>query len=335
MTTPKRQHWVPRFYLKHFTVDSNNSKQEQVWILNRRSGDPRLTSIKNIAVEKHLYTPKRPDGSRDPYLEKKLAGLEGTLAKFWPQLANGFMDLSNPSFRRIVSLFLSVQFLRHPDRRKETISFRRRLIEFIEGQPLGPDGLPNIDGFQIGDKAFSLDKTSWPNYKNADTEEDLAVWRRAIEADAVKHAEMLMKKRWSIVFIDEPLFVTSDYPIFVPEPELERYQIAAKRAVILFPLSPTRVLSFDDMDEPANQYYPIDKSNADIYNLMTWVNTESFLISPRHPHDVLAGIGRVKREKLSLIWKTKLRRDRNGTSDGNLQPLAISLRACCNLGSVF
>ena len=95
MTTPKRQHWVPQFYLRQFIVPDANPKLEQVWIFHRKSGDPKLTGIKNIALEKHLYSPKLADGSRDPRLEKKLSDLEGTLSKLWPQLANGFVDLGS------------------------------------------------------------------------------------------------------------------------------------------------------------------------------------------------------------------------------------------------
>lgn len=296
MTTPKRQHWVPRFYLRNFVAPDSNPKQEQVWIFHRKSGDPQLTSVNNIAVKKHLYSPKRPDGSRDPRLEKKLADLEGTISKLWPRLATDFVDLGSESIRKIIALFLSVQFLRHPERRDSSIEFRQRLIEFIEKQPFDSDGFLEIEQIQIGSRVYSVDKSDWPNYRNANVEDDTNLWRRMIEQDALNHARMLMKKRWSIVFIDEPLFVTSDYPIYVPEPELERFQIGASNAIVLFPISPTRVLCLDDLDEPGNQYYPIDNANADIYNLFTWVNTNDFMISPRPIYDVLAGIDRVRSE---------------------------------------
>ena len=296
MTTPKRQHWVPRFYLRHFCVPQPNPKLEQVWIFHRKSGDPKLTGINNIAVKKHLYSPKRPDGTRDPRLEKKLADLEGTLAGLWPRLATDFVDLGSNSTRKIIALFLSVQFLRHPERRDSVIEFRQRLVEFIEKQPFDSDGFPEIEQFQIGGRTYNIDKSDWPNYRDASVEDDVNLWRRMIEQDALNHARMLMKKRWSIVFIDEPLFVTSDYPFYVPEPELERFQIGANNAVILFPISPTRVLCFDDLDEPQNQYFKIDNSSADMYNLFTWVNTNDFMISSRPTDEVLFGIDRIRRQ---------------------------------------
>ena len=296
MSTPKRQHWVPRFYLRQFLAPQSNPKLKQVWIFHRKFGDPQLTGINNIALEKHLYSPKRPDGTRDPRLEKKLAGLEGTLSKLWPKLANDFVDLGSDAIRKGIALFLSVQFLRHPERRDSAIAFRQRLIEFIEKQPFDSDGLPEIEQIQVRGRTYNIDKSDWLDYKNASVENDINLWRRMIEQDAMNNARMLMKKRWSIVFVDQPLFVTSDYPVYVPEPELERFQIGANNAIILFPISPTRVLCFDDLDEPENQYYKIDNSNADIYNLFTWVNTDDFMISPRPIFDVLSGIDRVRTE---------------------------------------
>jgi len=281
MTTPKRQHWVPRFYLRQFLVPDANPKLEQVWVFNRKSGEPKLTGIKNIALENHLYSPKHPDGSRDPRLEMKLSDLEGTLAKLWPQLANGFVDLGSTVIRQSIALFLSVQFLRHPDRRDSAVGFRNRLIEFVEKQPYNSDRCPDIRQLKIGSRVYSIDASAWPNYRDAGDDLSVTMWRKMIEQDATLHAKMLMNKRWSIVFIDEPLFVTSDYPIFVPQPEFARQQIGGKNAMILFPISPTRILCFDDLDEPANQYYPIANSNADVYNMLTWVNTESFMISSR------------------------------------------------------
>jgi hypothetical protein len=107
---------------------------------------------------------------------------------------------------------------------------------------------------------------------------------------------MLMKKRWSVVYVKEPLFVTSDFPVYVVQPDLKRFQIGGKGAMIQFPISPTRLLCLDDLDELGNQYYHIPDSEADVFNLLTWVNTESFMISSRKIEDVLEGIARVRAE---------------------------------------
>jgi hypothetical protein len=293
---PKRQHWVPRFYLRYFKVPDPDQRREQVWILHRKEGTPVLTAIENIAVSKHLYSPKRRDGTRDSRLEKKLADLESSLSRLWPRLAGGFVNLASDGIRKVIALFLSVQFLRHPNRRDLVADSRRRIIEFIRRQPVDADGAPDIDTFQIGARVVKLDRIGWQSYADAGPEYDEQAWLTIVEKDAVGYAKMLLEKRWSMIVIDDPLFVTSDHPLFVASPELNRHQIGGRDAVLLFPVSPTRVLCLDNVAAPGNRYYHLESDQADLYNRMTWVNTEAFMISPRNIFDVLAGITKVRRE---------------------------------------
>jgi hypothetical protein len=295
-TGPKRQHWVPLFYLRHFIAPDSNPRQEQVRILHRKTGEPRLTSIRNIALEKNLYSPKLPNGTRDHRLEKKLCHLEGTLGTIWPKFATDFIDLSSRSHRQIIALFLAVQSLRHPERREASLQVRQKIIEAVRNQPVDADGNPAIKEIQIGSRKIPFDLAKWKEYENSDKQSSVANWRKMIERDAVPTAEMLMKKRWSIAFVKVPLFVTSDFPVYVVQPDLKRFQIGGKGAMIQFPISPTRILCLDDLDEPGDQYYPIPDSEADVFNLFTWVNTQSFMISSRPIEDVLEGIARVRAE---------------------------------------
>jgi hypothetical protein len=297
MTTgPRRQHWVPQFYLRYFIAPDSNPKQEQVWILHRQNGEPQLTSIKNIALEKHLYSPKLADGTRDHRLENKLCALEGTLAAIWPKFATDFINLSSKSHRQKIALFLAVQFLRHPERRDASLAIRQKIIEAVRRKPVDVDGNPAIREVHIGSRNIPFDVSQWKEYEISKQESTVASWRKLIELDAVPTAEMLMKKRWSVVFIENPLFVTSDFPVYVVQPDLKRFQIGGKTAMILFPISPTRMLCMDDLDEPGDQYYPISDSEADTYNLYTWINTESFMISSRPSDEVLEGIIRGRAE---------------------------------------
>jgi hypothetical protein len=293
---PKRQHWVPRFYLRYFKVPDANPRLEQVWIFHRKEGEPILTAIENIAVGKHLYSPKRRDGTRDPRLERKLADLESLLSRLWPKLASGFVNLASDGVRKGIALFLAVQFLRHPDRRDLVSDSRRRIVEFIRQQPADSDGAPDIDTLQVGSRVVKLDKKGWQSYADAGPEFDEQAWHTIVEKGAFRYAKMLLEKRWSMVFIDDPLFVTSDHPLFVANPDLSRHQLGGKNAVLMFPVSPTRVLCFDNIAAPGNLYYHLGNDQADLYNMLSWVNTEAFMISSRDVYDVLNGIGKLRRE---------------------------------------
>jgi len=72
--------------------------------------------------------------------------------------------------------------------------------------------------------------------------------------------KMIARRQWTREWWDNHF---ADYGIVTSVAvvdELERYQIGGKNAMILFPISPTRILCFEDLDEPENQYYPIASS---------------------------------------------------------------------------
>ena len=294
MSEPKRQHWVPRFYLRHFLVPSTKRKEQRVWVFHRKNGDPFLTAINNIAAENYLYSPQQKNGSRNYRLEKKLADLESDLAKIWPRLATEYLDLGKKGIRRMLGLFMAIQFLRHPDRREQMVGIRQKIIEFVDRQPKDDQGLPQVTHIKIGSKIHEFDRNGWDEYRNHGRDFDERAWLWTIETEAVRYAETLMAKRWSILQLKSPLFVTSDYPFYVPTPEMEKFHIRKKAANCFFPICPTRILCMDDLDEPADQYYPLEDNQADQYNLLTWVNTDGFMISARNIFEVLLGIDRLR-----------------------------------------
>jgi len=297
MSAPKRQHWVPRFYLRQFAVQPSSSGKEQVWIFHRKHGsEPILTSIENIAVEKYLYSPPDGQGVRDFTMERRLADLESTMAILWPELANGFVDLGSSSVRKGIALFLAIQLLRHPTRRDSVMDFRSQVLSLLQDHPRDSEGVPIDAQIQIGHQIVTITKDLWEQIIGGTSQSDTTTWVGLINDMAIEFAEILLEKRWSMVFVDEPLFVTSDFPFYVASPEHKRFQIGGKKAVISFPVSPTRTLCFDDLDVNPNRYHKIKNEDADLYNLMTWVNTDSYMISGRDVDEVLYGCLRVKEE---------------------------------------
>lgn len=74
MNKPKRQHWVPCFYLRHFaTPDTKETDNPLVWVFSKDSGDPFLTSIKIVAAQTYLDSPRNHAGQLDWTVEKRLA----------------------------------------------------------------------------------------------------------------------------------------------------------------------------------------------------------------------------------------------------------------------
>jgi hypothetical protein len=312
MSSPKRHHWIPQFYLRWFaTPESLGSKNPRVYIFHRREGEPTQVAVSRIAVQKYLYSPFTDGSGRDFRREIDLAKLDGLLSRIWPALACDFVDLASRPVRQAISLFMATLFLRHPYTFARQRQGRRQLIKFVESAPKDIAGLPDIQWLEIGSDRTRVpfDKAKWRVFKNTCYNDEHWFFVDMIQAEAIEIAERLMRKRWSMVFMDEPLIVTSDNPFFVMDPDKKRHQILGEDAKLMFPVSPTRVLCFANLAEPDSQYYKVAGDQAGLYNFFTWVNTDDFLISPRNTDQVLLEIDDVRRHS-----EEEMRTERSGNS---------------------
>ncbi|WP_157655016.1 DUF4238 domain-containing protein [Burkholderia ubonensis] len=83
---PKRQHYLPRMYLKGFASDGG------VAVFDRHTGELRRQTIENTAVERHIYTFEDAQGRRRYEIEEMLSKIESGLSDAIPRLekAKGF-----------------------------------------------------------------------------------------------------------------------------------------------------------------------------------------------------------------------------------------------------
>lgn len=293
MTTSKQQHWVPRFYLRFFaTPETAEGEEPQAWILSKDEGEPKLTNIKKVATKNYLYSPKDEAGKRDAEMETKLSNCESLLKKIWPRLASDFADLDgDQSIRKALALFVSLLFLRHPKRLRETEAIHRQLVDLFDSVPKDRNGNPDV--FEVEHKGVvrQFDSSDWDCFKKAGPEELKKMFVGSIKREATYLAEILMKKRWSVVFSNRPAFITTDAPVIMLNSARERFGFTSPGTIVSFPLSPTRVLMMDDRhDQPAGRYYPLADIGPGIANGLAWGNCERFMISPRHPDEVCAEI---------------------------------------------
>lgn len=291
MSRPKNQHWVPRFYLRHFaTPETYSTDEPQVWIFSKdeKDGDEAVTNIKNICAKRFLYSPKDDVGQRNWELETKLEGLESLLSKRWGQLAEDFVDFSNSSIRKALSLFVATMYLRHPDVLKEVRSVHKQLVDFYEQTPKHLDGTPNIGSIEIKGELFGVDVSDWHEYKEWGVGDLQKFFVDQVQHQATSLAETLMKKRWSVVFTESNQFITTDKPVFKYHQEKDVFGFGTKGTLISFPLSPRRLLVMDDLhEEPANQYYPLNPGALGAFNYSIWRNGSRFMISGRPIPEVL------------------------------------------------
>lgn len=83
---PKRQHYLPRMYLKGFASDGG------VAVFDRHTGDLRRQTVENTAVERHIYTFEDDQGRRRYEIEEMLSQVESGLSDAIPRIeaAKGF-----------------------------------------------------------------------------------------------------------------------------------------------------------------------------------------------------------------------------------------------------
>jgi len=287
----KHQHWVPQFYLRYFaTPESRGTKTPQVWIFskNPEDGDEQLTSVRNVCGKRYLYSPRQLDGNRDWALDDKLNDVEALLGHVWSKLATDYVDLADEHIRKALSLFVSITHMRHPDARDEMEHIHAKMVEFFENGPTQADGTPMIDSIEVGGKSYQLETSNWHNFRNQGEDGHDRAFANMVQSEAGRMAERLLTKRWSILLSEQDVFVTSDKPVGLTHLKKERYGYGTEDTIITFPISPSRLLVMDDQhSEPANQYYPLIKSNAGAVNMTIWRNSRRFLITGRPVSEVM------------------------------------------------
>lgn len=287
---PKNQHWVPRFYLRQFATPETRTQDEaQVWMFSNQEGDgdERLTNIKNVCAQRYLYSPLDDSGQRIWALEEKLADLEARLASLWPVLATELMDFGQDDVRKLVALFMSVMHLRSPDTLQAVEEIHGRLVSLYETAPRNHDGAPAVEIVSASGEAQPLDTRGWERYRTAGTNDHQLFFAQMIQSEAVRIAERLTQKRWSTLLSDEDAFVTSDRPVSVLHQSREVFGIGTPGSVVIFPITPRRLLVMDDRhEEPPNQYYLLGQDSVGPLNGLIWRNGR-LLLTGRPIPDVL------------------------------------------------
>jgi hypothetical protein len=263
-----------------------------IWAFSKEAGEPMLTSVRQIAAKCFLYSPKDRFGKRRGEMEQELCSLEGLMNSVRPLLADGFVDLhADASMRRALALFVSILHLRHPKRLSEAEAIHAQIVATCEALPKDAAGRPRIESIGHKGVASPFDASDWHDYRAAGPNEKRRMFVDGIRQNATHGAELLMKKRWSVVFSQKPVFITTDTPVAMVNQEREVFGLATPGTRIFFPLSPTRVLMMDDrQDEPRGLYYPLldDTRDAALFNQTAWHHAERFMISPRHTDAVCA-----------------------------------------------
>lgn len=273
MSDYKRNHWVPQGYLRHFACDP---EKKRIWRFSKDEGDPERKRIDKVAYRHHLYTPRSADGTRDTSFEKRLSELERFFGERpWEVLGSDFVDLGWQPLRKMIALNAAVMFLRNPRALETTRAIHDRFVAFYKSVPELPQAI-TLNGRKV-----TMDPGDWPAFRDAGADDIKRNWIEIIGKDAAALAKRLIAMRWAVLVAEEPVFITSDHPVAAIHPSLEFKGVNDRQTSILFPISPTRVLSMDhEMTEPDGQYYAAPNRGAHI-NLLIWRFATEHMYSSR------------------------------------------------------
>ena len=288
----KKQHWVPFSYLKYFAVPETKSQKEpNAWIFSKNEGEPLLVPIRSFARRKYLYSPIDKKGNRSWYTEDKLHDLESLMGgKILPYLNDSLVDYKgNKVIKNCLALYMSTLFLRHPSNIQLIQNIHSQLNEFYDSLPKNNKGNPFIDEIVYKGKSIAFNNSKYKEYKSSDKNDIQHMFVNYINSQAIECAKILLEKRWSIIFSDTPVFITTDNPVITENLERETFGLRTEGTIISFPISPTRLIVLDDRkEEPDGMYYPLGNHGPGPINLTLWKSAKEYMMSHRHTDEVLS-----------------------------------------------
>jgi len=152
----------------------------------------------------------------------------------------------------------------------------------FDGFPKSSSGTPLIDYVRWGLLWLPFDRTSYHSWDEWDDETEQRLFAEKIEELYKPIAELLLLKRWTVGWVDQPLLFTGDTPLVKVNGRGKECGILSPGAMILFPLSPSRILFMTDgTGFKEDACHVISREQADACNNVIGENSPNFLFSSR------------------------------------------------------
>ncbi len=236
----ERHHYVSQWYLRFWSEDWNG-EDGTVWVHSIDGRKAFRTSTRTIASEKGLHDTANqdPDLSKVDY-EDRITRLELLYAKRWVSL---WEEMANDGRRMNLARFLALQHLRHPNQ----ISIHKEFSERIRGVALNAD--PN-DLIEVSDGKRSGRIVAAEVLKNTQNIPHAAKggYFRSMRSEVEHLAGLFFERKWALITATDPTFITTDCPIGLLRNRArnQSFGFATPGTMILFPISPHRLLMIDD-----------------------------------------------------------------------------------------
>ncbi|MFI8880775.1 DUF4238 domain-containing protein [Streptomyces sp. NPDC055243] len=208
----RRQHTVPRFYLKRFADADERIMRVPIGIERA----PRLCGIKDVAVRNDFYSFPDDTGQLDDSVEIALSKLEGEAAHVLRMVVDEDCWPLPASERETMTDWVAAQSLRVPARRQaanEVFDHLTKITLAIEGKQGLRERLEAESGGPVSDEEVErkwAEKTDFSNY----TVKPPVVHHLASMASGIPAAaDVLMQRGWVLYRFKRKKLITSDHPV--------------------------------------------------------------------------------------------------------------------------
>ena len=219
---PKRHHFLPKFYLRHF---ADHKKRVRMYESGRKK-KAIVTSVNNAAVQSGFYTVTEESGEESQKVERLLSLIEGQAKAAIERILKGKFP-PDPGDRNFLALFLALQTLRTPEHRRQyevMVDYTQKVM--LEGwtpdyvrERLMEKGLEPTDEAvaEIIDVVENPDKYEFVPHQNEHIKIMLSV--------ATQVAPVIAARAWLVGHCKTATFITSDHPVvwYSRPTEMSRY----------------------------------------------------------------------------------------------------------------
>lgn len=227
MLPPRRHHYIPRFYLRHW---ADSSGQSVVYRLTGRDvSNPFRSTAENICNERDLYANRAMDvTSHDAHeAEREFSRLDSLAASAQQKLIN--RGQLTPTERDDWTRFLMSLFIRQPI---ELAGLRERALQ--EWRQILANAHPDL----TDDLRAGIDRYQEKFQAAASVDaEDLALGTMRRVMDSERIGNVIVRMNWLVYALDETVgsFLTGDMPT------LKTNGLVGDHAAIILPIAPQRL----------------------------------------------------------------------------------------------
>jgi len=294
-TTPRptKQHYVPEFYLRHFT---NNDGR--VITYDTLSNSVRESIPKETAVETNFYSIQTDSGVYRDSIEHWLHSVESDAAPLYDRVARG--EVLTGQDRADFAIFLASLYVRTPAMVRAAAELAGAMSQHLSNAVFS-----SRQAFEASMDSFDRSRGLEPNPQErdelfkyyGDKNFTLQVSRKMglrVLGSADKIVEIMMDMAWATFSSVNQHLITSDHPVSVVSPHETAHPVYGdggflnKHVTVSLPLTPAKVLILKwRADQPAG-IYPLDRSTARNLNVQRAFFAERYLYGSKRDAGIQA-----------------------------------------------